>query len=73
MALLALRLLVNVGGTSASPGRSPAIVRIRSGWVPAEPFALGPTRDLVARTAERAVLVLHLLNVLDLAVAWGSP
>lgn len=67
----AVRLFVNVGGTSASLGRSPAILRIRSGWVPAEPFDLGPGRGLVARMVERGVPVLHLLNIRELALTWG--
>ncbi len=67
----AVRLFVNVGGTSASLGRSPAILRIRSGWVPADPFDLGPGRGLVARMVERGVPVLHLLNIRELALTWG--
>lgn len=66
-----LRLFVNVGGTSASLGRSPAILRLRSGWLPPQPFDIGPERGLVARMVERGVPVLHLLNVRDLAAMWG--
>ncbi|MEW5981381.1 MAG: poly-gamma-glutamate system protein [Acidobacteriota bacterium] len=66
-----LGLFVNVGGTSASLGRSPAILRLKSGWVPPRPFDLGSGRGLVARMVERGVPVLHLLNVRDLAARWG--
>jgi poly-gamma-glutamate system protein len=66
-----LRLFVNVGGTSASLGRSPAILRLRSGWLPPQPFDIGPERGLIARMVERGVPVLHLLNVRDLAAVWG--
>ncbi len=66
-----LRLFVNVGGTSASLGRSSAILRLRSGWLPPQPFDIGPERGLVARMVERGVPVLHMLNVRDLAASWG--
>lgn len=66
-----LRLFVNVGGTSASLGRSQAILRLRSGWLPPQPFDIGAERGLVARMVERGVPVLHVLNVRDLAALWG--
>jgi len=62
---------VNVGGTEASLGQSPAILRLTNGWIPPVPFDSSPERGLVARMAERGVPVLHLLNVRDLAVRWG--
>jgi poly-gamma-glutamate system protein len=68
-----LVLYVNVGGAEASLGRSPAILRLRSGLLPGLPFDWSPGRGLVARFAERGVPVLMLLNVRDLAVRWGVP
>ncbi len=66
-----LAAFVNVGGTEASLGLSPAILRVRSGWLDRNGFDSSPGRGLVARMAERGVPVLHLLNVRDLAVRWG--
>jgi poly-gamma-glutamate system protein len=62
---------VNVGGTQASLGLSPAILRVRNGWLEPVPFDLSPGRGLVARMVERGVPVLHVLNVRDLALRWG--
>jgi len=62
---------INVGGTEASLGLSPAILRVRNGWLERTPFDSSPTRGLVARMVERGVPVLHLLNVRDLAARWG--
>jgi poly-gamma-glutamate system protein len=66
-------LYVNVGGASASLGRSPAILRQRSGFLPGGPFDLSPGRGVTARFAEQGVRVLMLLNVRDLALRWGVP
>jgi poly-gamma-glutamate system protein len=66
-------LYVNVGGTEASLGESPAILRLRSGFIAGVPFDFSPSRGLVARFAERGVPVLTLLNVRDLAARWGVP
>jgi poly-gamma-glutamate system protein len=66
-----LAAFVNVGGATASLGESPAILRLRSGWIPPVPFDSSPHRGLVARMAERGVPVLHLLNIQDLALRWG--
>jgi len=66
-----LAAFINVGGTEASLGHSPAILRLTNGWLDPVPFDSSPERGLVARMAERGVPVLHLLNVRDLAVRWG--
>ena len=62
---------VNVGGTEAALGRSPAILKVRNGWLGKAPFDPSPGRGLVARMVEQGVPVLHVLNVRDLAVRWG--
>lgn len=62
---------VNVGGTEASLGRSPAILKVQNGWLSREPFDSSPGRGLVARMVERGIPVLHVLNVRDLAIRWG--
>jgi poly-gamma-glutamate system protein len=62
---------VNVGGTEASLGRSPAILKVRNGWLGRAPFDSSPGRGLVARMVEQGVPVLHVLNVRDLAMRWG--
>jgi len=66
-----LAAFVNVGGTQASLGSSPAILRVRNGWIEPVVFDRSPGRGLVARMVERGVPVLHMLNVRDLAVRWG--
>ncbi len=66
-----LAAFVNVGGTEASLGLSPAILRVRSGWLQPVVFDRSPGRGLVARMVERGVPVLHVLNVRELAVRWG--
>jgi poly-gamma-glutamate system protein len=66
-----LAAFINVGGTEASLGQSPAILRLANGWLKPVSFDSSPERGLVARMAERGVPVLHLLNVRDLAVRWG--
>jgi poly-gamma-glutamate system protein len=66
-----LAAFINVGGTEASLGLSPAILRVKSGWLAPSPFDSSPRRGLVARMVERGVPVLHLLNVRDLALRWG--
>jgi poly-gamma-glutamate system protein len=62
---------VNVGGTQAALGRSPAILKIQNGWIGRTPFDTSPGRGLVARMVEQGVPVLHMLNVRDLALRWG--
>ena len=62
---------VNVGGTEAALGRSPAILKVQNGWLAKAPFDASPGRGLVARMVEQGVPVLHVLNVRDLAVRWG--
>jgi len=62
---------VNVGGTEAALGRSPAILTIQNGWLGSAPFDASPGRGLVARMVEQGVPVLHILNVRGLAVRWG--
>ena len=69
----AIVLYVNVGGTSASLGESPAVLRLKSGFVAPAPFDRSDRRGVMARFAEQGVRVLTLLNVRDLAVRWGIP
>lgn len=66
-------LYINVGGTAGSLGRSAAVLRLRSGFVPAVPFDRSEDRGVMARFAEQHVRVLTLLNVRDLALRWGIP
>ena len=66
-------LYVNVGGTAASLGSSDAVLRLRSGFLPARPFDRSEDRGVMARFAEQGVPVLTLLNIRDLAVRWGIP
>ena len=68
-----IALYVNVGGASASLGRSPAVLRLRSGFLPPIPFDRSDDRGVMARFAEQHVRVLTLLNVRDLALRWGIP
>ena len=67
-----IALYINVGGTAASLGRSPTVLRLRSGFVPAVSLT-GRNRGVMARFAEQHVRVLTLLNVRDLALRWGIP
>jgi poly-gamma-glutamate system protein len=64
-------LYANVGGTEASLGRSPAVLKLRNGFLPGVPFDFSPWRGVMARYAERGIPVLTLLNVRDLALRWG--
>jgi poly-gamma-glutamate system protein len=66
-------LYVNVGGTSASLGESPAVLGLKSGFVRPGRFDRSERRGVMARFAEQGVRVLTLLNVRDLAVRWGIP
>ena len=66
-------LYVNVGGTAASLGSSDAVLRLRSGFLPALPFDRSEGRGVMARFAEQGVPVLTLLNIRDLAIRWGIP
>lgn len=68
-----IAVYVNVGGTEASLGRSEAVLRLRSGFLPPAPFDFSPDRGVLARMAEAGVPVLTLLNVRDLALRWGVP
>ena len=68
-----IALYINVGGTAASLGRSPTVLRLRSGFVPAVSFDRSEDRGVMARFAEQHVSVLTLLNVRDLALRWGIP
>jgi poly-gamma-glutamate system protein len=67
----AVELYANVGGTEASLGRSPVVLRLPSGFLPGVPFDFSRNRGVMARFAERGVRVLTLLNVRDLALRWG--
>jgi len=66
-------LYVNVGGAQASMGRTPAILKLRSGFVQGVPFDRSADRGVTARFAERRVKILMLLNVRELAMKWGLP
>jgi poly-gamma-glutamate system protein len=66
-------LYVNVGGTSASLGQSPAVLGLKSGFIRPGPFDRSERRGVMARFAEQGVRVLTLLNIRDLAVRWGIP
>ncbi len=68
-----IALYVNVGGTSASLGRSPAVLRLRSGFLPGVSFDRSEDRGVMARFAEQHVRLLTLLNIRDLALRWGIP
>lgn len=68
-----LALYVNVGGADASLGRSSAVLRLRSGFLPAVPFGRRDEQGVTARLATDGVPVLVLLNVRDLALRWGVP
>jgi poly-gamma-glutamate system protein len=68
-----VKLYVNVGGASASLGRSSEILRLRSGFIPPGPFDRSVDRGVTARMAEQGVRVLMLLNIRDLALGWGVP
>jgi poly-gamma-glutamate system protein len=68
-----LALYANIGGADASLGRSAAILRHRSGFLPAAPFGRPGDQGVTARMAADGVPVLLLLNVRDLALRWGVP
>jgi poly-gamma-glutamate system protein len=68
-----IALYVNVGGASASLGRSSAILRFESGFIRAGRLDRSDERGVTARLAEDGVRVLMLLNIRDLAVRWGVP
>jgi poly-gamma-glutamate system protein len=68
-----IALYVNVGGTSASLGESPAVLRLKSGFIPPGPFDRSERRGVMARFAEQGVRIVTLLNIRDLAVRWGVP
>ncbi len=67
-----IAVFVNVGGTEASMGHSPAILRVPGGWVRELPEGVsGPDGGLIGHMAARGTPVLHLLNVRELARRWG--
>lgn len=66
-------LYVNAGGAHASMGRSAAILKLKSGFVPGRPFDRSADRGVTARLADRRVKILMLLNVRELALKWGVP
>jgi poly-gamma-glutamate system protein len=68
-----IALYVNVGGADASLGRSTAILRLRSGFLPPMPFGRRDEQGVTARLAGDGVPILVLLNVRDLALRWGVP
>lgn len=68
-----LALYANVGGADASLGRSTAILRLRSGFLPPVPFGPPGEQGVTARLAGEGVRILVLLNVRDLAARWGVP
>lgn len=68
-----IALYANVGGADASMGRSSAILRMRSGFLPPVSFGRPQEQGVTARLAGQGVRVLVLLNVRDLALRWGVP
>jgi poly-gamma-glutamate system protein len=66
-----IAIYVNVGGAQASMGRSPSVLKLKSGWLSRESFNDGPDGGVMAEMAKRGVRVLHLLNIRDLALRWG--
>lgn len=68
-----IALYVNVGGASASLGRSPAILRYRSGFIAPRVLDRSNERGVTARFADEGVPILMLLNVRELALRWGLP
>lgn len=68
-----IALYVNVGGAEASMGRSDAVLRLRSGFLPAVPFGRRGEQGVMARLAAEGVPMLMLLNVRELALGWGVP
>ncbi|MDO8834120.1 MAG: poly-gamma-glutamate system protein [Vicinamibacterales bacterium] len=67
-----IAVFVNVGGTEAAMGRSPAILRVPGGWVRELPEGVsGPDGGLIGQMSARGTPVLHLLNVRELARRWG--
>jgi poly-gamma-glutamate system protein len=68
-----IALYVNVGGTSASLGRSIAVLRLRSGFAFPIPFDRSEDRGVMARFADERIRILTLLNIRDLAIRWGVP
>jgi poly-gamma-glutamate system protein len=68
-----IALYANVGGADASLGRSAAILRLRSGFLPAAPVGRRQDQGVTARLAAEGVPILMLLNVRDLAIRWGIP
>jgi poly-gamma-glutamate system protein len=67
-----IAVFVNVGGTEAAMGRSPAILRVPGGWVRELPRGLsGDDAGLIGHMAGRGTPVLHLLNIRELALRWG--
>ncbi len=65
-----IALYINVGGGEVSMGRSPAILRFKTGFLPQKPWDVSPDRGVMARFIERGVPVLTLLNIRDLAMRW---
>jgi len=51
-------------------GRSPAILKQKTGFLPQRPWDISPDRGVMARFVERGVPVLTLLNIRDLAMRW---
>lgn len=66
-----LAAYVNVGGVEASLGRSPAILKMRNGWLGEFPPSREADMGVIARMSARGVPVLHLLNVRELGERWG--
>ncbi len=64
---------MNVGGTEAALGRSPAILKVQNGWLGKAPFDSSPGRGLVARMVEQGVPVLHILQRARTRGAMGHP
>jgi poly-gamma-glutamate system protein len=68
-----ISLYVNVGGANASLGRSAAILKLRSGFLPPAPVGARHDQGVASLLAAEGVPILMLLNVRDLALRWGIP
>jgi poly-gamma-glutamate system protein len=68
-----IALYVNVGGADASIGRSTAVLKLKTGFLPPVPFDASEDRGVMARFADDRVRLLLLLNVRELAARWGIP
>ena len=66
-----IAVYINIGGSQASMGRSPTVLKLKSGWLGRDAFRSGLDDGVMGQMARRGIRVLHLLNIGDLAVRWG--